>query len=152
MKKIFLLTFAVLCAVLLTGCGGSKKTSQVVCVMEESREQVTMKGTFVGEVNEEGRVTSLKMDVEGTIADEYYEQLKNKGTVDQVMNTIEQGLRQLPGTYFSSIEHEVTSKTKNNKIYLNIDLKLPEGYKDWGSKEEMIENYSKRAEWKCEEK
>ena len=60
--------------------------------------------------------------------------------------------------YFISIAKYTINKlikvrnTKNNKIYMTIDLKLPDGHKDWGSKDEMLKSYSARAEWTCEEK
>ena len=78
MKRAYAFILVLFLAVLLTGCGGSnseKSGSKVICVMEQKRDEVTMVGTFVGNVDENDRITTLKFDLEGTISEDYYAQL-----------------------------------------------------------------------------
>lgn len=145
MKKLFILSFVLLCTLLLTGCGSSNP--QMICTIEKDSGNNYVTGKLIADLDGD-KVTSVRVEYVAEIKEEYYNQMKDKANFDTVMDTFETTMVEQLNQIFKAAHPNFKSKVDGNKITLSTDLSIPDGYKEWGTKDSFSKGYTG---WDCKE-
>ncbi len=140
MKKYFTLVLVLLFVLCLTGCG---KSNRMVCVQEKDVDSAHITGKIIADLDGE-EVTDVRVEFEAAIKESYYSQI----TDDTVMEAFKTYVENVVISYFEKANPTTKSRVERNKVIVNANLQIPEGYSTWGKKSDFKKGYT---DWTCTE-